>query len=638
MCGIVGLITKPSADFISDISIMRDSLKHRGPDAYDSWICNNNGVALAHRRLSIIDLSDAGKQPIESHNNQYVMTFNGEIYNHLELRKKLERSWKGRSDSETLLEAISEWGIEKTLQECVGMFAFGVWDKKNKSLVLARDRFGEKPLYYGLHNKNFIFASELKAFKEFSGFNPSIDRDSLKSFTRFSYIPAPNTIYHGIKKLMPGSYLRINAPDLDTLPIQKVYWSSLEEATHAINNKYTGTFQSACNHLEDLLVQSVSRQSISDVPIGSFLSGGIDSSLITAIYQSISDRPINTFSIGYEEESYNEAPFARKVAKFLNTNHTELILSPDDILSIIPKLGSIYDEPFSDSSQIPTLLVSKLARESVTVALSGDGGDELFGGYNRYLYLNRLRYVPKYLQQRFASIIRTQSPEKWDKIFSILTLKQSKFKMFGDKLHKLAELFSHQESRESFLRSLSSIDNTDVLIAGNQEDNHITKIWNEIDHSFSDVEKMMIIDTVTYLPDDILCKVDRASMYHSLETRAPFLDHNVFKFAWELDHSNKVNKSGGKLILKEILSKYLPIEMFERPKMGFGIPVGYWIKDSLHDWAYEMLEPIFHDQDEFFSSNTTNRIWREHQSGLRNWGQLLWGIIIYSSWRKSSQT
>jgi asparagine synthase (glutamine-hydrolysing) len=636
MCGIAGYISKSPIQH-SVLRKMGDAISHRGPDSCGHWYDDNVGIGLAHQRLSIVDLSSAGHQPMVSHSGRLVIIFNGEIYNHLDIRKQLHRSWAGRSDTEILIEAFDEWGISKTLKKCVGMFAFAVWDKHSKTLTLGRDRFGEKPLYWGMQKNSLIFGSELKSLTKHPDFLGEIDPESVKAFTRFSYVPAPKTIYKKIYKLMPGTTISFDATNLGASPIENIYWSATSQIQYGNLNPYRGIEDSAINQLDTLLQDSIKSQSIADVPTGAFLSGGIDSSTVVAIYQSQNTQPIKTFSIGFEEAAYNEAHHAKKIANILGTDHTEMIVGSKDVISLIPELSQIYDEPFADSSQLPTLLVSQLARQKVTVSMSGDAGDELFGGYNRYSSINKLNKVPTPLKKLFSSVARRCSPKQWDYYYNLLFfLKNSKFdlKMFGDKMHKLSELFEYNSDQEIFTRSLSSYGSIDGITKHSSDElANIKSLWSTFDYLKSHEHTMMAIDTLTYLPDDILCKVDRAAMHYSLETRVPFLDHRIFEFAWTLPINFKIKNGNKKWILQQVLKKYLPLSLFDRPKMGFGIPVGYWIQGPLKDWAIDSLDFKNMKEDGFYNVDFVQKIFQEHQSGQRNWGQLIWSIIAFQNWK-----
>jgi len=654
---------------------MADALVHRGPDDVGVWADESASIVLAHRRLSILDLSPAGHQPMVSPSSRYVIAFNGEIYNHLELRRELEPEiaaavvaqqgglvvpasmdhamrWRGHSDTETLLAAIEHWGIEGALRRVVGMFAFALWDRKERTLTLARDRLGEKPLYYGCHRGVFLFASELKALRAHPAFTGEVDRDSLALMLRYNYVPAPYSIYKRIFKLLPGTYLKIAPENIGSgttssgstgEPIP--YWSARETAARGLAERFSGTGLEAVDELERLLRRSIAGQMVADVPLGAFLSGGVDSSTVVALMQAQSSRPVKTFSIGFHEEGYNEAEHAKAVACHLGTEHTELYVTPKDSLDVIPRLPTIWDEPFSDSSQIPTLLVSELTRRHVTVSLSGDGGDELFGGYNRYFELrriwNRLDRVPVALRRAVAGAITSISPSALTRVVGPLlhlTPKHWRYNNPGDKLHKLAEAITLSSPEEVYRHGLISHwkNPAAVVIGATEPQTLVTERsrWPDI-HDYT--ERMMWLDLVTYLPDDILTKVDRAAMAVSLETRVPFLDHRVVEFAWCLPLSMKIHNGEGKRILRQVLYRYVPKEMIERPKMGFGVPIDSWLRGPLKEWAASLLDPIRLRREGFLRPEPIQAKWREHQDGKRNWSYYLWDVLMFQAWLADSQ-
>lgn len=647
MCGFSGFLSNKYVPQNAEQTLiaMGRAISHRGPDDSGQWWDTDAGIGLSHRRLSIIDLSPAGHQPMLSGDGRFVIAFNGEIYNHLELRSELEKvagnEWRGHSDTETLLSAIVAWGVDAALKKSVGMFAFALWDRAERTLTLARDRLGEKPLYYGLHNDVFMFGSELKALKAHPAFLGEIDRDVLTLYLRHNYIPSPYSIYKGIQKLLPGSYLQINAA-FD--PEIKAYWSVSEVAEFGQKNLFTGSEAEAREELEQLLAQSISGQMMADVPLGAFLSGGVDSSTIVALMQTLSNKPVKTFTIGFREEDYNEAEYAHAVAKHLGSEHTEFYVSPEQAMAVIPELPHIYDEPFADSSQIPTWLVSKLAREQVTVSLSGDGGDELFGGYNRYFIgqalWNKLDMLPLPLRATIARTMTQITPEHWNvgvtKIQPFLPAKL-RFANPGDKLHKLAGVL-RSESPESLYLGLVSLweEPTNVVHASREPLTVITDKtqWPELSGF---VHRMMALDTLTYMPDDILTKVDRAAMSLSLETRVPFLDHRLIEFAWRLPLSMKIKNGQGKHVLRQVLYKHVPKSLIERPKMGFGIPLDSWLRGSLREWAESLLDENRLNQEGFFNAAPIRKKWQEHLSGQRNWQYHLWGVLMFQAWLEAQR-
>ncbi len=639
MCGLAGLFNQGSIlKQKSSVKSMIDKIQHRGPDDSGVWVDQDAGIELAHCRLSIIDPSPAGHQPMESASGRYVIVYNGEIYNHLALRESLASDgffveWKGRSDTETMLSCIEAWGIESALRRTVGMFAMAVWDKKRGELTLARDRIGEKPIYYGWQDEVFLFGSELKAIKAYSAFNASIDRDALHLYARYNYIPAPYTIYQGISKLMPGSMLTVSN-SFDELKVRD-YWSS-----ECLKNKiFEGSPEEAVSSLESLLMSAVDQQMIADVPLGAFLSGGIDSSTIVALMQAQSNKKIKTFSIGVDEDLYNEAEHAKAVASHLGTDHTELYVSDKECMSVIPRLPVLYDEPFADSSQIPTFLVSQLARQHVAVSLSGDAGDELFAGYNRYAITaktwGKISCLPLSLRRGTASMITSISPASWNRMANIL---KKIFPVFGDwvnvgdKLHKGASVITAQDVKDLYVRLVSQWQQPGSIVIGGK-----SSLLQRVDdmslfNSLNDIERMMLVDLLTYLPDDILCKVDRAAMGVSLETRVPFLDHRVVEFAWQLPLEYKLRENQTKWVLKQVLYRYIPKELVERPKMGFGIPIGEWLRGPLREWAEELLCERRLRNEGYFNADPILKKWNEHLSGRRDWQHQLWNVLMFQAW------
>jgi asparagine synthase (glutamine-hydrolysing) len=649
MCGIAGFWDSSQAnssiELRSTIHRMTDSLYHRGPDDSGIWLSPEDGIALGHRRLSILDISPLGHQPMLSADERYIIVFNGEIYNFLELRKQLENTghkFKGNSDTEVMLACFSQWGIQPAVQKFHGMFAFALWDKQEKRLHLGRDRAGEKPVYYGLVNNCLVFGSELKSITTFPGWKGKIDRNALSLYMRYCYVPDPHSIYQNIYKLSPGCILTINYNNILNLPIPEHYWMAQTVAMSGKKQVFTGSDTEATNRLDKLLHHTISQQMLSDVPIGAFLSGGIDSSTIVAIMQSESNTPIKTFTIGFNDDIYNEAIYAKAVANHLNTSHTELYVSPEEISDVIPKLPHIYDEPFADSSQLPTFLVSQLARQHVTVSLSGDAGDELFGGYNRYVWApqiwKKIGNVPLSVRLALQNIILSLTPQAWNHIFKSLSpIIPSKLRQVnpGDKLHKLANVLS-TNSRSSLYRQLSSQwTNPEQIVLNSFESKTIMtnqEEWPDID---SYPEWMMCMDLLSYLPGDILTKIDRAAMSTSLETRVPFLDQNIIEFAWQLPLSMKIRNGESKWLLRQVLYKYVPRELIERPKMGFGIPISDLIRTSLRDWAEDLLSVTSLKSSGCLNDTLIRQKWEEHLSGKRNWQYHLWNILIFQSWFKT---
>ena len=646
MCGITGFYSKTNSNFSNLIYKMNSAISHRGPDSEGIWQNKDLGICFGHRRLSILDLSNEGHQPMLSGSGQFVITYNGEIYNHLEIRRELEQSnihlkWRGNSDTETLVEAIDFWGIEKALNKIVGMFAFGLWDQKKNKLILARDRMGEKPLYYGWQgngsNNVFLFGSELKALKAHPDFEKNINRDVIALQLKYNYIPAPYSIYKNIYKLLPGHYLELNEKDLKSnlLPKSKDYWSLKQVANLGINNQNQANIKNLKDELENLLRKTINQQMISDVPLGAFLSGGIDSSTIVALMQTQSSNKIKTFTIGFSEESYNEAPYAKNIANHLGTDHTEMYVSDKQVMDVIPKLGNIYDEPYSDSSQIPTFLVSELAKEKVSVSLSGDGGDELFCGYNRYVmskkWWSKICFMPLSLRVFLADKIMKISQERWNIISK--TLMRSSYKgNLGDLMYKFLRVLKCKSLNEVYLKLTSHFDNpTEIVIESKTKDNILSNYRLEL-NQFDDQQKMMIFDALTYLPDDILVKLDRAAMASSLETRAPFLDHRIVEYSWKIPQSFKIQNGQGKWILRQILHKYVPKKLIERPKKGFAIPLDSWLRGPLREWAENLLNKKKLSEEGYFNSEMVIKMWQDHLSNKRNYQHKLWNILMVQAW------
>jgi asparagine synthase (glutamine-hydrolysing) len=623
---------------------MSDTLVHRGPDDEGSYIDEATGLALGFRRLSIIDLSPEGHQPMTSRDGRYVLIFNGEIYNFKALRRELEdlgHRWRGHSDTEVMLAAFTEWGVEPAIKRFNGMFALALWDKRERTLYLTRDRIGEKPLYYGFSGNTFLFGSELKALRAHPDFKAGINRDALALFLRYNYIPAPYSIYQGIYKLTPGTYLSLDERETSVgqLPEPLPYWSAREAAELGTASPFEGTEAEAVAELEALLNDAVGLRMVADVPLGAFLSGGVDSSTVVALMQAQSSQPVKTFSIGFTEEAYNEARHARAVAEHLKTDHTELYVTPEDAMAVIPRLPALYDEPFSDSSQIPTFLVSQLARRHVTVSLSGDGGDELFAGYNRYLLgqsvWNKISWMPKGSRAVAAGALTTVSPRAWDRAFTGLKPflpSRLQHARAGDRLHKLAEILTVSDVEAMYMNIVSHWKHPTRLVPGSSEPRTILtdeRAWANLPGI---IQRMMYLDAVTYLPDDILVKVDRASMGVSLEARVPFLDHRVFELSWRLPLSWKIKEGQSKWPLRQILYKHVPRALIERPKMGFGIPVGEWLRGPLRDWAESLLDEGRLKREGLLNAEPVRRKWEEHLRGVRNWQYYIWDVLMFQGW------
>ncbi|SAI27032.1 asparagine synthase [Bordetella ansorpii] len=626
MCGIAG-IWGPLADKREVLAESCRRIRHRGPDSNGYWEDASSGLALAHVRLAILDLTEAGHQPMVSACGRYVLVLNGEIYNHLDMRARLQQmgrapDWRGHSDTETVLACFAELGVEATLQDAVGMYAIALWDRQSRKLTLARDRMGEKPLYYGYTGGNLAFASELKALMPIPGFGANLNRHALASFMRHNYIPAPQSIYEGIAKLPPGTWLEIDEGMVNRreLPEPRVYWSARQAADQGLANPLSfGSDKEAVDALEQVLGQAVRGQMLSDVSLGAFLSGGIDSSTIVALMQAGSTQPVRTFSIGFHDKAYDEAEHAKAVAAHLGTQHTELYVTPDDALAVVPRLPEMYDEPFADSSQLPTFLVTQMARRHVTVALSGDGGDELFGGYSRYFRVrdmySKFQRIPRPLRHAAGGLLRasTALPGRG---------------AWRGKVGKVGELLSVDYQAEFYRQFVSYWPDPGSVVKGGAE---IPSLFQQPMEG-SIFEAMMKLDTQTYLPDDILVKVDRAAMAVSLETRVPILDHRVYEFAWRLPFQYKVRGATGKWALRQLLYRHVPQSLVDRPKRGFAVPLAAWLRGPLRDWAEALLDPVRLGQDGWFEPEPILRRWREHKSGHRNWSSHLWGVLMMQAW------
>ncbi|MEI6553594.1 MAG: asparagine synthase (glutamine-hydrolyzing), partial [bacterium] len=648
MCGFAGYLGRARGLDVHGeqhlLGLMAESIRHRGPDSSGIWLDTQQGIGFGYRRLSIIDLSIAGQQPMVSHSGRYVISFNGEIYNHLELRAELERSekgveWRGHSDTETLVAGFDHWGVLNTISRAVGMFAIALWDRELETLTLIRDRFGEKPLYYGYQGegerKTFLFGSELKALKPHPAFEGVVDIPALTQYIRFGYIPAPFSIYKGISKLQPGFILEVSLRSFE--PIIMPYWSFRSKAIEGSNKPFPGDPTEAVNELDRLLTQSIKQQMVADVPLGAFLSGGVDSSAIVAIMQNNSNRPIKTFTIGFRESEYDEAKYANAVARHIGTEHHELYITPAEAQSVIPRLPIIYDEPFADSSQIPTFLVSEFAKRHVTVSLSGDAGDELFGGYNRYIfansYWNYIKIVPTHLRSWIAGKLLCRPQHEW----SLLINKYKKLLLGaripsspGDKVHKIANVLRCQNISDYYATVTSTwIDPSSLVVDSTQSDFSANTTLND---KLDIVSSLMEMDTLHYLPDDILVKVDRASMAVSLESRVPMLDHRLAEFSCTLSTAIKLRSAESKWPLRQILYKHVPKPLLERPKMGFGVPLGDWLRGPLRQWAEELLDPIRIEKEGYLKSVPIRQKWEEHINNKKDWSHQLWIILMFQAW------
>jgi asparagine synthase (glutamine-hydrolysing) len=648
VCGIAGCVDFGARTTFEDLlAIARDManrISYRGPDDSGTWADPTSGVALGHRRLSIIDLSPAGHQPMLSGDGRHALTYNGEIYNYLELQRELialGHTFRGHSDTEVVLAAVRQWGLARALERFNGMFAFALWDREERTLSLARDRFGEKPLFYGCHRGVLMFGSELKALRAHPAFVDELDRSALTDFLRFGYVPVPQSIFRGIRKLPPGSWLTIRQEqDVGRTPTR--YWSIEDVASSAIGSRFTGSEEDAASELERLLRESIRLRMIADVPLGAFLSGGLDSSTVVALMQAQSSRPVRTFTIGFHESSHNEAEAARAVATHLRTDHTELYVTPREAQAVIPRLPEMYDEPFADSSQIPTFLVAQLARRHVTVALSGDAGDELLGGYTRYFWAENVwrmvRFLPGPLRvwaARTVGSLASAGGGAWaDAVGSRLPgrIRQTSP---ADKLQKLAGLFGVADSHELYLRLVSTWkEPAQVVVGGTEASFPLTRRAQSLGLT-AFAEQMMLADTQSYLPDDILVKVDRATMAVSLEGRIPLLDPHVAAFAWSLPASMKVRDGKGKLPLRRVLAKYVPPSLFERPKMGFGVPIGAWLRGPLRDWAEALLDERRLRSEGFLNAEPVRQVWSDHSRGIRSAEYYIWVILMFQAWLES---
>ena len=674
MCGFVGFFQPQGfqsavhgrlrPDQATDLVMaMVQRLAHRGPDDAGTWVDEAQGIALAHRRLSIVDLSPAGHQPMTSASGRYVLAFNGEIYNHLDWRGELDGAegavpWRGGSDTETLLAGIEAWGLEAALRKTVGMFALALWDRSEHRLTLARDRLGEKPLYVGWQGKTLLFGSEIKALRAHPEFNATVDRSALAFLVRFGAIPAPYSIYQGVHKLMPGSWVSVGAEDVGRpLPPPTRYWDVGQVIQAGQARRFVGTPQDAVQILDRVLGESVAQQMVADVPLGAFLSGGVDSSTIVSLMQTRSAQPVRTFTVGFEEEDHDESAHARQVAQHLGTAHTEIRLSPQAALEFIPSLPALYCEPLADPSQIPTALVSRLARTQVTVSLSGDAGDELFAGYARYRSARALwrpwaRLSPA-ARGSGARSLRQLRPQAWGNgvpaVPAALRPVAQVVSALGDRLHKAAGVFEAGDDSEFYWRLLSQWPGEESLVSGLED----TPAVHDAAHALGTgwmplpglgwsgadgfVQHMMATDLQVYLPDHVLAKVDRAAMAAGLETRVPMLSPRVVELAWRMPMEFKLRGGVSKWVLRQVLSRYVPRDLTDRPKKGFGVPVGPWLRGPLRDWAEPLLEPGRLADEGYLRPEPIARKWAEHQSGRHDWGFQLWNVLMFQAWLEQSR-
>jgi asparagine synthase (glutamine-hydrolysing) len=645
MCGIAGYWHQ-SSQFSQEqshgiVTAMTDTLIQRGPDSSGVWVDLSSGIALGHRRLAILDLSPEGAQPMLSPQGRYAIVFNGEIYNFAQLRSELELQgykFRGHSDTEVMLAAVTEWGVTAAVQKFVGMFAFALWDIQAQVLHLCRDRMGEKPLYYGWIGDTFLFGSELKALTVHPQWQGEIDRNALTLFVRHGYIPAPHSIYQGISKLLPGTIVSFPAADRSNSAQPIPYWSLQTAVEKGISEPFQGSDAEGIAELDRLLRATIKEQMVADVPLGAFLSGGIDSSTVVALMQAQSTRPIKTFSIGFTEQKYNEAQYAKAVAEHLGTEHAELYVTPADALAVIPQIPTLYDEPFADSSQIPTYLLSALTRQHVTVSLSGDAGDELFGGYERYFFgmaiWQKIGWIPAQMRQFYSKLLLSVPADRWDTIIDRISKVVPRLQQQngGYKVHQVANYLASTQSMDFYSQLMSIWKNPERVVLNSTEPRtiftHPPDWLDRIDFA----ERMMYLDAMTYLPDDVLVKVDRAAMGVSLESRVPFLDRRVVEFAWKLPLSMKIRGNQGKWLLRQVLYQYVPQELIDRPKMGFGVPIDLWLRNELRDWAESLLDERRLEREGFFNVTAVRQQWTEHLSGAFDRSHSLWHILMFQAW------
>lgn len=643
MCGIAGFWNpdRGSHDPRDVLQRMTDVIFHRGPDDQQTYSDDEAGLGLGFRRLSIIDLSPDGRQPMTSASGRYVMVFNGEVYNYESLRPELLESgasFRGHSDTEVILAAVEAWGLNESLQRFNGMFAIALWDRRDRRLHLVRDRMGIKPLYYGRVGGSLVFGSDLASFREYPGWHGGIDRGALCLFLRHGYVPGPHSIYAGVRKLPAGHLLEV--VDLAAeLPDTSPWWSVRGAVERGLENPFTGTATEAVVELEDLLGQAVRDRMVADVPLGAFLSGGVDSSTVVALMQAGHGSAVKTFSIGFEDPEFDEAAYARDVARHLGTDHTDLYVSPQDCLDVIPELPGMFSEPFADSSQIPTYLVSKLARSQVTVSLSGDGGDELFAGYHNYAFgaslWKRAGAFPPWLRSTGATVIKGIPTGVWDRFLGLAGSFDSggrAFEINGDRLHKLADVVRHRDFQAMYRSLVSAWRNPGSLVVGANEPDYALMGPGTASPIDDPVQSMMYWDMMTYLPDDILTKVDRASMAVSLEARVPLLDHRVVEFAWRLPLDYKQRAGRAKWVLRQVLDRHVPGSLIDRPKRGFGVPLSSWLRGPLRDWAESLLAADRLSSEGYLKPRVVRRAWDDFVTGKRQWQTSLWAVLMFQAW------
>lgn len=639
MCGLVGFLdlSAVTPDRADVVGRMADTLAHRGPDDRGLWADDAAGIALGHRRLSIVELSPLGAQPMMSQDQRWVIAFNGEIYNHHDMRRRLDLvAWRGHSDTETLVEAIARWGVEKTLALCDGMFAFAAWDRTERALILARDRFGEKPLYWSECNGTVLFASELKALRQHPAFDTSINRNALGLYMKMGWVPAPHTIYAHASKLMPGTFLRIQGQRRE----ERAFWSSAERARN-VAGTFTGGASAAAERLNQLLRSSITLRMQADVPVGVFLSGGIDSSLTAAIMQSLSSSPVHTFTIGFDQTGYDESPYAKSVATYLGTIHHETRITDEDALALVPDLPRLWDEPFADPAQLPTALLAQVTRKQVTVALSGDGADEIFGGYGIYRSLprdwERLAASPSWMR-RLGAIGRRLPVEGFNAVAALASLGRNRRSYPGYRLRKTGEMLGasslpglmglHYQRWRGMPSPVLGATATRTVFTDPPT------ALNGLDPSL----QTMVLDMLGYLPDDLCVKTDRATMAYSLEARLPFLDPAIVEFGWSLPTALKIGPATGKMVLREVLYGYVPRPLVDRPKMGFEVPIGRWLQGKLRDWADDLLSEDLLKRQGWLNAPLIARCWRDHRSGTKSWQTELWHVLMFQSWLNSNDS
>src|SRR6266480_4659105 len=625
MCGLAGFWNLDGWERDSDVILrqMTNTVGHRGPDDEGYWSDPVAGIGLGHRRLAILDLTPEGRQPMRSQSGRFTIVFNGEIYNFEDLRGELAKqgvAFRGRSDTEIVLAAIERWGISQAVRRFAGMFAFAVWDAADAALYLARDRLGEKPLYYGWLGRTLLVGSELKALRAYPQWQPEIDRGALALYTRHNYIPAPYSIYRGVQKVSPGSIVALRRQGDGTAICEQRYWSAQEMAERGLADPLRAPEAEIVAACDELLRQVIRREMVADVPLGAFLSGGIDSSTVVAIMQTQSSRPVRTFTIGFPEGEYNEANRAKTVAAHLGTEHTELYVTPDEMLAVVPRIPQLYDEPFADSSQIPTCLVSQLTRAQVTVSLSGDGGDELFGGYTRYVRGDRIwstgQRVPQIARRALAAGLR-RLPGKRD---------------WNGRVRKLGRALGAETVEGMYRELVSHVSDPGLFVPGGVELTSAFTSGNDRPPTRRPIEAMMYLDLVSYLPDDILVKVDRASMAVGLESRAPFLHHDVVEFAWRVPLGLKMRDGQAKWLLRQVLYRYLPKHLVDRPKQGFGVPLRSWLMGPLREWSEALIHPTRLAREGFFDARAVGEIWRRHRQGSRRMQDLMWTVLMFQAW------